>query len=273
MKLNFLLFVLLFLSVGATAQTTIIQISDTHLGEPRAPHAAENLRRVVEMVNHRHPDAVVVTGDIGENPEQWQQAKSILHGVKAKLYYIPGNHDVHSNDVDRYRRAFGDDYYRVRIKNVVLYAIDSELLGNFDVYTNKDLAATRPSGLARQEGERMLAWLEKQRAASNATIAIGMQHVPAYRDPRVLSDTKPYWVLNEPDRTREIEALKRLGIRHMLVGHWHHADVFDYGGITWHVAPATSWLPWGGELGFAVHTITPDGNVKTDFIYLDHATE
>jgi hypothetical protein len=63
-----------------------------------------------------------------------------------------------------------------------------------------------------------------------------------------------------------MNVLHQLGIRHMLVGHWHVADVFQAGGITWHVAPATSWLPWGGELGFAMHTITPDGDVKTEFV-------
>ena len=55
----------------ARAQVTIAQISDTHLGEPQAPHAFDNLRRTVDMVNARHPDAVIVSGDVGENYDQW----------------------------------------------------------------------------------------------------------------------------------------------------------------------------------------------------------
>jgi hypothetical protein len=69
-----------------------------------------------------------------------------------------------------------------------------------------------------------------------------------------------------------MEALRGLGIKHMLVGHWHNGRVFEREGITWHVAPATSWLPWGGELGFAMHTITSAGDVRTEFVALPGAT-
>src|SRR4051794_34481975 len=82
--LTFCLPILAFTTSG-WAQVTIIQISDTHLGEPHAPHAAENLRRTVDMVNARHPDAVVLSGDIGENPEEWQHARQILKALRAPL--------------------------------------------------------------------------------------------------------------------------------------------------------------------------------------------
>jgi hypothetical protein len=55
----------------------------------------------------------------------------------------------------------------------------------------------------------------------------------------------------------------------MLVGHWHNGRVFEREGVTWHVAPATSWLPWGGELGFAMHTINSNGDVHTEFVPLN----
>jgi hypothetical protein len=66
-------------------------------------------------------------------------------------------------------------------------------------------------------------------------------------------------------------ALHRLGIKHVLVGHWHNGRVFERDGITWHVAPATSWLPWGGELGFAMHAISANGDVRTEFVALPGA--
>ena len=75
---------LLFLcfALPATAQITIAQISDTHVGLKRAPEAASNLRHVVDMVNQRHPDAVIVSGDIGENQEAWKEARGILGNHK-----------------------------------------------------------------------------------------------------------------------------------------------------------------------------------------------
>lgn len=284
----------LFLFVGTSfAQVTIVQLSDLHIGLKRAPKSSENLRRAVEMANQRRPDAVVVTGDIAENSQGWEEARQILSGLKAPVYYVPGNHDVHTDDVDRYRKVFGEDFYRVRIKNVVLYAFNSELLGNFDDYSAKSEAAMQPKGMARDQGERMLRWMEDQarekadrrstsgrkkrkgdddrrsKDSDDSDVVIGMQHIPLSRNGDTPPDSRPYWAISEPYRSRELELLKRLGIRHMLVGHWHLADVFEFGGITWHVAPSTSWLPWGGHLGFAVHTITSDGDMKTEFVNLD----
>ena len=250
---------------------TIAQISDTHIGEKRAPHASENLRHAVEMINDRHPDAVILSGDIGENPEDWDEAKSILKKLKSPIYYVPGNHDVHSNDVERYRDAFGKDYYEFRVKDARFIVIDSELLGNYDKYDAKVPLPLPPE--TEDESERMLSWLDSlaDQHHGKDEVVIGVQHIPVFHDGR-FPDPKPYWVISEPYRSREMKALHELGIKHMLVGHWHNGRVFEREGITWHVAPATSWLPWGGELGFAMQTVKPNGDVETEFVALPGAT-
>jgi predicted phosphodiesterase len=259
----------LVLSTPSQAQVTIAQISDIHIGEPRAPRAVENLRDAVDMVNARHPDAVIVTGDIGENGQDWDTAKGVLKWLKAPVYYAPGNHDVHTRDVDRYRSAFGDDYYRFEVKGIDFIVIDSQLLGNYEDYDAESPLPLPPA--AGEESKKMLTWLDQQVGSEDRRITIGVQHIPAFRDNEFPDPRHPYWVISEPYRSQEIDLLHRLGIKHMLVGHWHNGRVFERAGVTWHVAPATSWLPWGGELGFAVHTITPDGNVATEFIKLRHA--
>jgi predicted phosphodiesterase len=298
------LFVAAFPS-SARAQITIAQISDTHLGESHAPHAAENARRIVDMVNSRHPDAVILSGDIGENPEEWQRARNILKGLHAPLYYAPGNHDVHSNDVRRYRAVFGPDYYRFQVKGVNFIVIDSQLLGNYDDFNAQPLPPMSPQDEA--EGQKMLSWLAQQRQGADnrgrhgwsrgkdrdndhdqdrddrrdgdrdrdnddrgGKIVIGIQHIPLFRGNNLPADPKPYWVINEPYRSRELDLLHKLGIRHMLVGHWHVGAIFEHDGIVWHVAPSTSRpLQWSDGLGFAMHTISRDGDVKTEFIRLN----
>lgn len=277
---------MLFAFAGrAQAQVTIAQLSDTHLGEQHSPHAADNLRRAVDMINSRHPDAVILSGDIGENPAEWDKAKSILKKLKAPLYYAPGNHDVHSHDVDRYRGAFGKDYYRFQVKNVTFLVIDSQLLGNYDNFEARPLPPMPPQ--TEQESEKMLDWLSNQGGGGDRHhdhdrdrdrdndnddrgrgIIIGIQHIPVFRDGNFPPDSKPYWVVNDPYRSREMDILHKLGVKHMLVGHWHNGRVFQHDGITWHVGDATSWLPWGGELGFAMHTISRDGDVRTEFVPL-----
>jgi 3',5'-cyclic AMP phosphodiesterase CpdA len=252
-----------------SAPVIVAQISDTHLGEARAPHAAEHLRMAVQMINARHPDVVVLTGDIGEKPEDWEQAKTILKNLASPLYYVAGNHDVHTKDVSRYRSVFGQDYYQFRVKNVDFIVIDSQLLGNYEQYDAKSPPPLPPE--TEQESRKMLQWLQDQAARESGGTVIGLQHIPPVRDSNFPPDSKPYWVVNEPYRSREIDLLHELRIRHMLVGHWHNGRLFNWEGISWHVAPATSWLPWGGQLGFAIHAITLDGDVQTEFVNLPDA--
>lgn len=254
-------------SPAAQAQVTIAQISDTHLGAAEAPHAFENLRHTVDMVNARHPDAVIVSGDIGENYDQWLIARGILKWLHAPVYYAPGNHDVHTNDVDKYRSVFGPDYYRFQVKGVTFLVINSQLLGNFDQFDAQSPPPMPPKTEA--ESEKMLAWLASQ-AERHGSIVIGIQHIPLLRNGNLPPDTKPYWVVNEPYRSRELDILHKLGVKHMLVGHWHVGTVYAQEGITWHVAPSTSRpLPWSQGLGFAMHTISSDGDVKTEFVPLN----
>lgn len=264
----------LFFPQVATAQVRIVQLSDTHIGEQHSPRAADNLRRAVDMINHIHPDAVVLSGDIGEGPDNWQIARKILKDLRVPLFYAPGNHDVHSRDVSHYRSAFGQDYYRFRVKDVTFLVIDSQLLGNFDNFEAHSPPPLPPE--TEDESRKMLNWLRDQGGGDHdhdaddrpRGIIIGIQHIPAFRDGNFPPDSKPYWIVNDPYRSREMEVLRRIGVRHMLVGHWHNARVFEREGIVWHVAPATSWLPWGGELGFSIHTISRDGDVHTEFVPL-----
>lgn len=248
-------------------QVTIAQLSDTHIGEKRAPHAAANLQHAVDMINDRRTDVVILSGDIGETPKDWEIARSILKQLKSPLYYVPGNHDVHSNDVERYRKVFGKDYYEFSVKFANFLIIDSQLLGNYDSYEAK--APPQLSPQTENEAQQMLSWLNKL-PREPKRLYIGVQHIPVFHD-NGFPDPKPYWVVSEPYRSREMDILRKLGVRHMLVGHWHNQRLFEHEGITWHVAPATSWLPWGGELGFAVHTISPEGDVHTEFVDLPRA--
>ena len=152
------------------AQVTIAQISDTHLGEPHAPHAFDNLRRTVDMVNARHPDAVIVSGDVGENYDQWLFARGILKWLHAPVYYAPGNHDVHTTDVEKYREVFGPDYYRFQVKGVTFLVIDSQLLGNFDNFDAQSPEPMPPQTEA--ESQKMLSWLSRQASGTTQITAI-----------------------------------------------------------------------------------------------------
>lgn len=253
----------------ASENVTIAQVSDTHLGEKHSPDAATHLREAVQMINARHPDAVIVSGDIGENPAARQEAQSILKALAAPVYYVPGNHEFsNTNGLASYRKQFGPDYYRFQVRNVEVLALDSQLLGNYAKFGLKTAEPLLPG--IEAESQKMLAWLAEQKPATAGKVTLAVQHIPLFRD-KNFPDAKPYWTVNPPYAERETELLHELGIKHLLAGHWHKAAVFEKDGITIHVAPATSWLPLGGQLGFAIHTITPEGDVHTEFVALPKA--
>jgi 3',5'-cyclic AMP phosphodiesterase CpdA len=261
---------------GADREPVVIaQISDTHLGLKRAPDAAENLRKVVNMVNDRKPDAVIITGDLGERPEAWEEARDILRGLKAKMFVIPGNHDVNQKNLDSWRSFWGKDYDEFHVKYVTIFGLDSQLMGNYDDFHSRD-----PQPLSSQnasESKRMFDWLAKEiedeKHERDSSVIFAMQHVPNSRanGGSFPNDPKPYWTTEEPYRSQALELLKRMGVKHMFVGHWHKGMVYEADGITYHVAPATSWSDWDDHLGFAMHTISPDGKVKTEFVNLPGA--
>jgi 3',5'-cyclic AMP phosphodiesterase CpdA len=255
----------------------VAQISDTHLGLAQSSKtgepidAAGQLRRIVDLVNSRHPDAVIVSGDIGETPQAWQQARDILGHLDARVYFVPGNHDENGHNLERYRAAFGPSYYEFRVGFVEFYALDSQLLGNFENFPAQPLPPMTPQ--AEAASAQMFSWLAQEAAkpqAKDVSVRVAVQHVPFSRggDGQDLGpDPKPYWSVPEPYRSEEINALRQLGIRDVLEGHWHSFKMFQADGFTHRVAPATSW-PTAGPLGFALHTITRDANVQTELVQL-----
>ena len=256
-----------FLAAAAGhADVTIAHISDTHLGEKHSPQAADHLREIVALINARHPDVAIVSGDIGETRENREEAKTILKALTAPVYYVPGNHDVsNARDLESYRKDFGPDYYRFQVKGVEVVALDSQLLGNYEKFGPGPLPPLSPNMEA--ESKKMLDWMATLSESTTGKIVVAFQHVPLFRDGS-FPDAKPYWIVNAPCAQMETDLLHKLGVRHLLAGHWHNGRVFEKDGLRIHVAPSTSWLPFGGQLGFALHTVNSGGEMHTEFVAL-----
>src|SRR5215831_4115163 len=131
----------------------IAQLSDLHIDLARAPGTEDRLRKAVEMINARNPDAVIVSGDIGENgSESWKKAQAILLGIHSKLSVLPGNHDVTAQTVDQYRAAFGDDTYKFEVNGQPFIAIDSQLLGSWQHFDSAEPETVASEAESQAEG-------------------------------------------------------------------------------------------------------------------------
>ena len=263
----------------------IAQISDIHMGLAKAPDAAQNLQRALEMIGDRHVDAIVVSGDIGERPPEREKAKQMIdsaaHGVP--VYYVAGNHDDSAHDTGSFTSIFGRDYYDAHVRFVHLVVLDSQLLGNYD-----DFGAMSPqafSGDAEQKAQSQLGWLrdefggrgdeargggDRDDRGDRGGVTIAVQHVPLDRGSGFPQerDPKPYWTTQEPYRSHEADLLHRMGVRDILAGHLHHAAIYKADGFTLRLAPAIGYPIGGGDVGFAIHTIKPNGDIDTQFVDL-----
>jgi hypothetical protein len=271
-------------STLAWAQATIVQISDTHIGLSTHPNDLQHLQKIINQINAMspQPNAVIVSGDIGESTSDWAIAKNTLANLKTPVYYCPGNHDVHTTNISSYRLNFGNDYYSFKINNITFMVIDSQLLGNFDTLTS---GATPESvqplpTLAQIESDKMIAWLGRQSAVSNE---IAVQHVPLF--PQLLftggtyPSTNPFWAIydvpNDPDihhkyRAEEINALNALNIHKMLAGHWHNQRNFTATSgsfkLDLRMAPASGYGINTSVVGYTVHTISSTGAITTRMV-------
>ena len=256
----------------------IAQISDIHMGLAKAPNAEQNLEKALDMIAQRGVDAVIVSGDIGERPEERQKAKQIIDSrVKVPVYYVAGNHDDSAHDTGSFTSVFGPDFYEAHVKFVTLLVLDSQLLGNYDDYNASQPQPLAPEGQA--QSEKMLSWLGQENGkegrgdrgerGEGGKVVIAVQHVPLDRGSGFPEDSKPYWTSQEPYRSRTLRLFKQLGVRDEFAGHLHHAAEYNADGIKFHLAPAIGY-PIGdpGGVGFAVHTIRGNGDVKTEFVYL-----
>lgn len=74
----------------------VAQLSDIHIGKGRA-QLREHLEQIIDDLNARAPDLVLVTGDIanvGGRRDLLEEARDRLLRIEAPVVVVPGNHDL-----------------------------------------------------------------------------------------------------------------------------------------------------------------------------------
>ncbi len=72
---------------------SIYHISDVHFGPPHLRRVSDG---VIELVERRRPDVVVLSGDLTQRakPHQFRQAREFVDRIPVPTLVVPGNHDV-----------------------------------------------------------------------------------------------------------------------------------------------------------------------------------
>jgi len=107
-------------------ETTIIQISDLHVGESQ--FVPSLLTRAIDEINEVDPDIVMITGDLTGNGfrREYDTVKNYLAPIKcANIIIQPGNHDSRNVGYMHFEDIYGERYLSFRDKGVTVVAADS----------------------------------------------------------------------------------------------------------------------------------------------------
>lgn len=223
-------------AVGAQAQTGtsgFVQISDSHIGFHQAanPDVSGTLKAAVDAINALpvQPRFVVHTGDITHlsTPQQFDDAKQILNGLRAPLFALPGEHDFIGNDPKGYFAAFGGATMQNSARGWYSWDQDGiHYVALVNVFNFEKM------GLL---GAEELSWLQRDLAPlGNERPVVVFTHVPLYA-------LYPQWGWTTEDGSRALALLGRFDNVTVLNGHIHQIVRHREGNIEFASANATAY--------------------------------
>jgi predicted phosphodiesterase len=241
---------------GAAKPFTFLQISDTHIGFDKAanPHARETAMQAIEKIKAlpHQPDLILHTGDITHlsTDAQFDDAKQILSGLKAPVFYVPGEHDF----LDEGQGKTFLTHYGKGTKGTGWYSFDHN--GVHFVALN-NVANLKPGGMAHI-GEEQLAWLKSDLAGLSAsTPIIVFGHIPLWT-------VYEQWGWGTDDSAQALALLRRFGSVTVLNGHIHQVLHKVEGNVSFHSARSTAYpQPAPGAAASPGPLKVPDAQLPT----------
>lgn len=123
----------------------IVQFSDTHLG---FQYTLEQLHSLARKINSLHPDIIIFSGDLMDEPNKYDAAQAIvpiLEGLNAPMgkFSIYGNHDHGGYGTKLYKTIMDTSGFRTLVnesvavtrngQSIYLAGIDDAMLGKPDI--------------------------------------------------------------------------------------------------------------------------------------------
>jgi Icc protein len=225
--------------VIAGAEMNFVQISDTHIGfkKPANTDVIGTFQEAIKRINalSKTPEFILHTGDLTHlsQADEFDTVEQVLKTSRAsKVFYVPGEHDILSDDGAQYLERFGKGtlghgWYSFDQKGV-------HFVGLVNVFGKAEQAL----GIL---GPDQLDWLKKDLAPLSAsTPVVVFAHVPLW-------EVYPQWGWGTTDGAQALDMLKRFGSVTVLNGHIHQVVQKIEGNMTFHTARSTAFpQPVGG---------------------------
>jgi predicted phosphodiesterase len=233
---------------------SFVQISDSHIGFNKAANqdVTGTLKLALDKINRLPvtPDLLLHTGDITHSSKaaEFDTAQQLIRGVKAgETFYVPGEHDIATDDGAMYRERFGkgtqgSGWYSFNHKGVHFIGLNN-------------CQQVDAMGLL---GANQLRWLKADLASlSSSTPIVIFAHIPLWM-------VYPEWGWGTPDATEALTYLKRFGSVTVLNGHIHQVAQKVEGNVAFHTAMSTAFpQPAPGTAPHAGPMVVPAGKLKS----------
>jgi 3',5'-cyclic AMP phosphodiesterase CpdA len=220
---------------------TFAQISDSHIGFNKDPNhdVAKTLQEAVDKINalEEQPAFVIHTGDITHlaTAAQFDTAAQIMKSARAnQIYYVPGEHDVFTDDGKLYFERFGAGTHGQGWQSFDYNGV--HFIGLINVLNLKQGSGTGLGGSGfGQLGQEQLAWLQKDvKGLSSSTPVVVFAHIPLWT-------IYPEWGWGTEESEQALSYFKRFGSVTVLNGHIHQVMQKVEGNVTFHTARSTAY--------------------------------
>jgi len=220
---------------------TFVQISDSHIGFNKDPNhdVTKTFQEAVDRINalEEQPAFVIHTGDITHlaAAAQFDTAAQILKGARtSQVYYVPGEHDVFTDDGKLYFERFGRGTQGQGWQSFDYNGV--HFIGLINVLNLKQGSGTGLGGTGfGQLGQDQLTWLQKDvKGLSSSTPIVVFAHIPLWT---ISQD----WGWGTDESEQALGYLKRFGSVTVLNGHVHQIMQKVEGNVTFHTARSTAY--------------------------------
>jgi 3',5'-cyclic AMP phosphodiesterase CpdA len=243
-------------TVPTDGDFSFVQISDSHIGFNKEANkdVIGTLQKAIAKINAlpNPPDFILHTGDLSHlsEAEEFDALEQNLKKIKTgEIFYVPGEHDVISDNGVLYRERFGK-----KTLGSGWYSFDKKgvhFVGLVNVLN------IREGGLGIL-GQEQLDWLKQDLAPlSTSTPVVVFAHVPLWA-------VYPAWGWGTEDSEQALGYLRRFGSVSVLNGHIHQTVRKVEGNITFHTAMSTAFpQPAPGSAPKAGPMVVPAGKLNS----------
>src|SRR5258707_5615191 len=212
---------------------SFVQISESHIGfnKEANPDVVGTLKLAVAKIKAlpKKPDLIIHTGDLSHlsEPEEFDTLSEVLKDTGVSdIFYVPGEHDVISDNGAQYRERFGkgsqgNGWYSMDHRGVHFVGL-------------VNVVGISEGGLGML-GSDQLTWVEQDLSGFGAsTPIVVLAHVPLW-------EVYPKWGWGTDDGAQALSMLKRFGSGAVLNGHIHQVVQKAEGNMSFHTAMSTAF--------------------------------